>query len=323
MSEDLSPEIKIMGINQVAIVVKDVKSVAENFWKILGIGPWEIWSMEEPNIFDGKYYGQPSKSRFKIALTRIGAVQIELIEHLDGKTIYNDFLKKQGEGLNHLNFIVDDATTVFKIAEILASKGFPSIQSARTAKNSAFNYIDIDPLHAIWEVVHPPDKRKGEPVIVPDKNNLSNRPIIQVKGIDRVGFVVKDVAEVAQNYQNILNVREWEYCIWKSPLVHNRYYHSKLAPATDKIAVSQLGSVQLKLCQPSIGPSIFQDIIDKKGQGFHFISFEVDNTKDTVEKLLETGFNSLESGCIGEGGYFHYFEIPPLRIIWEVLQEPL
>jgi hypothetical protein len=38
--EQTSPaKVKVKEINQIAIVVKDLKTVMENYWNILGIGP--------------------------------------------------------------------------------------------------------------------------------------------------------------------------------------------------------------------------------------------------------------------------------------------
>ena len=66
--------------------------VAWNFWNILGIGPWETYLWELPLIYDRKYYGKPSWAREKIALARVGNVQLELVQPVEGGSIYRDFL---------------------------------------------------------------------------------------------------------------------------------------------------------------------------------------------------------------------------------------
>lgn len=54
-----------------------------------------------------------NKSKTKLAFTSIGPLQIELIQSVEGKTFYADFLEKHGEGIHHLGVRVDDidATT--------------------------------------------------------------------------------------------------------------------------------------------------------------------------------------------------------------------
>ncbi len=159
----ISPaKVKVTGINQVAIVVKDLQKVMENYWNILGIGPWEVFDWEAPLVYDRKYHSKTVWARDKIALAQVGAVQLELCQPVEGDSIYRDFLMEHGEGLHHLNFLVDD---VDEAAEILAKEGFPSLQSGHfgtSEDKGGFNYIYIKPLHTIWEPVHKGDKGKGK-----------------------------------------------------------------------------------------------------------------------------------------------------------------
>ena len=154
-----SARVKVTRINQVSLVVRDLQKVVENYWHILGIGPWDIYSWEAPLIYERKYYGKPVWAREKIAMAQVGGVQLELCQPIDGESIYQDYLMERGEGLHHLNFLVDNLD---ETVEILAGEGFPSLQSGRYGDNGAYNYIDIKPLHAIWEVIHLDEKKGAE-----------------------------------------------------------------------------------------------------------------------------------------------------------------
>ena len=85
----------------------------------------------------------------KIAITRVGEVELELCQPIDGNSIYQDFLMEHGEGLHHLNFLVDN---VDETTEILAKEGFPSIQSGCFGDTGAYEYIEIKPLRCIWKL---------------------------------------------------------------------------------------------------------------------------------------------------------------------------
>ena len=151
MAETSPAKVKVSQINQVAIAVKDLQMVAENYWNILGIGPWEIYDWEEPLVHDRTYHGRPAWAREKLAKARAGEVELELVQPVEGDSIYQDFLTERGEGLDHLKFAVDD---VHKTVEILAKQGFANLQSGRVGSpeyNAAYAYIDIKPLRAIWE----------------------------------------------------------------------------------------------------------------------------------------------------------------------------
>ena len=86
-----------------------------------------------------------------------------MLEPVEGDSIYQDFLTEHGEGLHNLNFLVDDLD---ETAEILAKEGFPSLQSGHygaSEDKGGFNYIDIKPLHTIWEPVHKGKGKGAEP----------------------------------------------------------------------------------------------------------------------------------------------------------------
>lgn len=160
-------KMKCQGINQVALVVEDLEVVAQHYWDILGIGPWEIYDWEAPLVYDRQYRGAAAVARERIALTQVGDVQLELVQPVEGPSIYRDWLNKHGEGLHHLNFLVDDVDTT---AALLAREGFVSLQSGRFGprdQKGAFNYVDIEPLRTIWEPVHIGDEIGAAPRIYP------------------------------------------------------------------------------------------------------------------------------------------------------------
>jgi len=170
MAQTSPAKVKVTSINQVALVVKDLQKVMENYWDILGIGPWDVYSWEAPLVCDRKYHGGPAWAKEKIAITRVGEVELELCQPIDGNSIYQDFLMEHGEGLHHLNFLVDN---VDETTEILAKEGFPSIQSGHFGDNGAFSYIDIEPLRTIWELDREPDNLGVELPRYPQTNGCT------------------------------------------------------------------------------------------------------------------------------------------------------
>jgi len=322
MTYESPAKVKVKGIGQVAIVVNDLQKTAENYWNILGIGPWDIYAWEAPLVYDRKYHGKPAWAREKIAVAQVGGVELELCQSVAGNSIYQDFLTEHGEGLHHLFFLIDDAD---ETAEILAKQGFPSLQSGRFGPldHSATYYnIDIKPLHAIWEPIHKEvvgEVAGAKPIRYPSAPQESPAKV-KVKSIFRVGIVVKDVQQTAENYWNILGIGPWDIYLWEVPLVYDRKYHGEPAWAREKIAVAQVGKVELELCQYIDGDSIYRDYLTEHGEGLHHLSFLVDDVDETVEILAKQGFRSEQSGRFGppeHKGAYHYINIRPLGIVWE------
>ena len=154
MTRKSPAKVRCERINQVAIAVKDLELVVENFWNILGIGPWSLYDWEAPLVYDRTYYGKPAWARERIAIARVGDVELELMEVIDGPSIYRDWIEEHGEGLHHMNFLVDDFGAAM---EALTHEGFECIQSARFGlpeKGCEYAYFDIPPLRTIWEPVY-------------------------------------------------------------------------------------------------------------------------------------------------------------------------
>jgi catechol 2,3-dioxygenase-like lactoylglutathione lyase family enzyme len=322
MTYESPAKVKVKAIEQVAIVVNDLQKVAENYWNILGIGPWDIYAWEAPLVYDRKYHGKPAWAKEKIAVAQVGGVELELCQSIVGNSIYQDFLIEHGEGLHHLFFLVDDAD---RTAEILAKEGFPSLQSAHFGppEHSATYYnIDIKPLHAIWEPIHKEvigDVTGAQRIRYPSAAHESPAKV-KVKSILRVGIVVKDVQQTAENYWNILGIGPWDVYSWEAPLVYDRKYHGKPAWAREKIAVTQVGKIELELCQYIDGDSIYRDYLTEHGEGLHHLSFLVDDADETAEILASQGFPSLQSGRFGppeHKGAYHYIDMKPLGTVWE------
>lgn len=126
--------------------------------------------MEGPHIFNRKYHEKPATTREKIAITQVGGVQLEPVQPVAGKSIYQDFIEEHGEGLHHFNFVVDEAEGLKDVAEaveILAKEGFPCLQRANIGDTGAYAYVDIKPLHIIWEPIRRAKNRGIEPIHYP------------------------------------------------------------------------------------------------------------------------------------------------------------
>ena len=90
-------------VNQIGIVVRDIDKARRNFSEFFKIDFAEVVILK---YFNKIYRGNPSDFRMKMAFAMMGNLQIELIQDLEGGTIYQEFLEKRGEGLHHLGFVV-------------------------------------------------------------------------------------------------------------------------------------------------------------------------------------------------------------------------
>jgi methylmalonyl-CoA/ethylmalonyl-CoA epimerase len=87
---------------QVALVVRDLRSSMQAYVERYGIGPWEIYEFNPDTVEHMRAGGEPLEASWRLALARVGNVMWELIEPLDDRSPYAEFLAEHGEGVHHV-----------------------------------------------------------------------------------------------------------------------------------------------------------------------------------------------------------------------------
>ena len=105
------------GIAQVAIIVPDLEQAVESYWRLFGIGDWHFYTYGQPLVKSMTYHGQASDYKMRVALSYLGPMRIELIEMVEGDTVYADFVKEHGYGVHHFGVLVEDMATAIAEAE--------------------------------------------------------------------------------------------------------------------------------------------------------------------------------------------------------------
>ena len=123
--------------HHICMVVKDIEKT-KGYYESIGIGPWleypPLVEYTKLNVIDEKGF---FASRF--VYTKIGDLQLQLVQPGEGKTIYKEFLEKKGEGVFHIGFEVDDIDTADKQ---LTDNGLKILSSGRREDGSGFSYYD-------------------------------------------------------------------------------------------------------------------------------------------------------------------------------------
>jgi catechol 2,3-dioxygenase-like lactoylglutathione lyase family enzyme len=105
------------GVAQIAFVVKDLDATVEAYWRHFGIGPWHFYTYGAPLVRRMTRRGVPADYKMRVALSYFGPMRIELIEQLEGDTVYAEFIRDHGYGIHHLGVLVDDMDSALAQAE--------------------------------------------------------------------------------------------------------------------------------------------------------------------------------------------------------------
>ena len=124
--------------DHVGVLVKDI-SKAEEYYGKLGIGPFAPYKMVHK---DRKVYGKPAPEVKNAAVgVQLGPIGFELIQPISGKSVQKEFMDNNGEGINHICFLVDD---IDEAISIMIDAGFNVISSSKHQSGGGMAYFDTD-----------------------------------------------------------------------------------------------------------------------------------------------------------------------------------
>ncbi len=158
-------------IKQCAVVVRDLDEAVRRWSAQLRIGPWTAYHLAPPRLQGMRYQGEEVEFSLRHALAWQGELQFELVQPLEGPSIFADHLQAHGEGLHHVGRYVADHPAA--VAEALAS-GFVELQSARgfgAEGDGAFAYFRHPDIALIVELISAPRVRIEPEFVYPPSSD--------------------------------------------------------------------------------------------------------------------------------------------------------
>jgi hypothetical protein len=147
-------------VDQVGIIVNDLRREVGIWSAVLGRDDWLFYTYQPATVPVLTYRGQPGTFSMRIALIN-AAPQIELIQPLNGPSIYHEWLGEHGTGLHHLGFRVP---SVADAIGAMAVQGIPEIQTGSGYGQNGvggFAYFDTQKaLGFIYEAIEVPTVRR-------------------------------------------------------------------------------------------------------------------------------------------------------------------
>lgn len=158
--------IRLGDVLQVGLVVRELQRSMETYWKLLGIGPWKIYTYAPPMLRETMVRGTRAKYSMRIACAQAGPTQLELIQPLDGPSIYVEHLQAKGEGLHHIQSRIE--SNIQDVVAAFARIGIGVLMSGKFGEGE-FYYLDTEPtLGVIYEIFQRKSRPAPEAVYPPD-----------------------------------------------------------------------------------------------------------------------------------------------------------
>lgn len=126
-------------ITQICIVVRDIERSMKEYTERLGWGPWKVFEYGPPLLHDTHLRGEPAEFTMIGAETMVGGIGFELIQPTGGNSIYQEFLDRHGEGVQHIAIMKHSKEDS---DELIADVGAASIMGGSTGADIEFYYLD-------------------------------------------------------------------------------------------------------------------------------------------------------------------------------------
>lgn len=161
---------------QVGVVVADIEQTIRELDELFGIGPFRVVDCPPPGREEQQfYYGELARFHTRQAFCDLESIELELIQPLDGPTIWRDFLAEHGPGIHHIRFNIPDEKALTKY---LAGQGIGKTQEGAGIRDGSYwaNYDTQKRLGFVIEILQPAPGSDGRTPGTRPTNTEPNQP---------------------------------------------------------------------------------------------------------------------------------------------------
>lgn len=322
---DQSAVLAGLEIKAIGLVVPDAIVTAKNYAHLFGACCWEFFDLELENCPGDKSPG--NRAKIRMASTRFGGLNLNLIQPLAGEDSHRRFLTERGPGIHHVSFgFVDDHDDR---VERLGSAGIGIDMQASIAGGPVFTYTDTQQsLCTRLEIVQAPTTPAEKVLKSWGIYNTEQKGVVDLTGkqLVQLGIVVDDVQRVADQYRKLLGIEDWNYVEFKSTDSWQGVFHDIPVTGMDfhiRGALANYGNIQLELLEPVSGTSTHNDFLMQHGPGIHHISFGVIPDYSSILSAMQNQDIVVEMGGEIDGGiWFTYLQTQAsLGTIFEIVRQ--
>lgn len=159
-SENPKKTFPITNIAQICILVPDLDKAMKNFHERFGIGPWSVYTYDKRLVKKMTRNGKPTEYASRIGLANVGNLRIELIQPLEGDTVYTDYIKKHGYGVQHLGILTENMQESLRDAKEAGLEMTMDGSGFGLDGDGHYAYLDTEDLVGImFELIERPKRR--------------------------------------------------------------------------------------------------------------------------------------------------------------------
>lgn len=150
-----------VALHHTCFVVEDLEAAARALSNSLGIGPWNVFTIEPERC---TVRGVEQRFSFRVALTEVGGGTYELITPHTGTSVYDEHLERYGNGFHHTCMVYPTIEAVREAKAALLGDGRTMLQEGSGGGVFDFAYFEFpeigSPIELLFldaEQLPPPD----------------------------------------------------------------------------------------------------------------------------------------------------------------------
>jgi len=139
------------ALHHTCFLVRDLEGTAQTLSDSLGIGPWNVWTIEPAEC---RVRGKESPFSFRVALAQVGGGTFELITPHTGNSVYDAHLENHGAGFHHTCLVYPTLAAVREAKAELLRQGREMIQEASAGDVFDFGYFVFPEIGSAVELLY-------------------------------------------------------------------------------------------------------------------------------------------------------------------------
>lgn len=303
-------------VDHIGWIVKDLDSVLA-YWKKLGLRDIHDDGIRE--FPDTTYRGKKTPLRLRMAFASFGNGSIEWIQPVQGTSVYNEFLKQHGDGVQHLAYLVTSPEEMTKQVSYFKSRGVEVVQSGSwkgTKGEGKFAYLDTAARGGgiNIELCYNPD-------VTPGAGSTESHNLYPLNHLTQYAFVVRDVKKVSDYYAGLV----FDAMSVDHNVSVDRNYRGKPGIFEMYLGWWRFGDITYEWIQSLKGSSVYDEFLQAHGEGLHHLAFAVRDMDEATKLMASRGAPVSQSGGWdnpGSKGRFAYLDAEPhggvtIELLWD------
>ncbi|MHB1133196.1 MAG: VOC family protein [Chloroflexota bacterium] len=156
---------------------------------------------------------------------------------------------------------------------------------------------------------------------------MQAQPRFDLKKIDQVAFVVKDLDKSMASYWLNFGIGPWRVYTYGPPLVKDTTYNGQPGDFHWRVALADFNGMVMELIQPLDGENVYSEFLAKHGEGVQHLGVIVPNLEQAVAEAQGAGYRVIQSGhgygVRGDGGFAYLDTLAELGTIIEMVEIPV